>query len=369
MRNLIFTLLFLGAQAFADVGSSTLSDISTGGSSGGGSGDVVGPSSSTDGHAVLFDGPTGKLIKVATGTGYAYVTSGVFSVKSGTSAQYLRADGTVSTLDTSAVAEGSNLYFTNARAIASTLTGYTSGAGTVASSDTVLQAIQKLNGNVAARGDFSGPASSTDNAIVAFDGPGGKTGKNTTVTVGTNQIQVYPHATSDTAVKGSAGTMTLRVGGTDAWYIDYSGAPQLRPAGSSYPVLKANANGNVDRGIWLLTGNLGTITHANYYSGQIGYSGSGPYTPTISAWKSTASQSLVMGYASGDDFPTVSDGTIKVKTGTNLTLDADRVVVKNSVTPASASATCVTGTQAWDSSYVYVCVATDTWKRAALSTW
>lgn len=51
-------------------------------------------------------------------------------------------------LVTSDVAESGNLYFTNARAIGSTLTGYTSGAGTITSSDSVLSAIQKLNGNV-----------------------------------------------------------------------------------------------------------------------------------------------------------------------------------------------------------------------------
>ena len=48
------------------------------------------------------------------------------------------------------VTENTNLYFTNARAIASTLTGYTSGAGTVSATDTILQAIQKLNGNTSA---------------------------------------------------------------------------------------------------------------------------------------------------------------------------------------------------------------------------
>ena len=51
-------------------------------------------------------------------------------------------------LTTSDISEGSNLYFTNARTIASTLTGYTSGAGTITSSDTILTAIQKLNGNI-----------------------------------------------------------------------------------------------------------------------------------------------------------------------------------------------------------------------------
>ena len=53
-------------------------------------------------------------------------------------------------LVTSDIAESGNLYFTNARAIGSTLTGYTSGTGTITSSDSILTAIQKLNGNVSA---------------------------------------------------------------------------------------------------------------------------------------------------------------------------------------------------------------------------
>ena len=51
---------------------------------------------------------------------------------------------------TSNVSEGTNLYYTNARAIASTLTGYISGAGTISATDTILSAIQKLNGNIGA---------------------------------------------------------------------------------------------------------------------------------------------------------------------------------------------------------------------------
>lgn len=47
---------------------------------GGGSGDVVGPSSSVASEVALFDGTTGKLIKRATGSGLAKLTSGVLSV-------------------------------------------------------------------------------------------------------------------------------------------------------------------------------------------------------------------------------------------------------------------------------------------------
>lgn len=59
-----------------------------------------------------------------------------------------RFDTAFSGKTTSNLTEGSNLYFTNARVIASVLTGYVSGSGTITSSDSVLSAIQKLNGNI-----------------------------------------------------------------------------------------------------------------------------------------------------------------------------------------------------------------------------
>ncbi len=38
-------------------------------------------------------------------------------------------------------------------------------------------------------------------------------------------------------------------------------------------------------------------------------------------------------------------------------------------TPASAGAAGVAGTICWDVSYIYVCIATNTWKRAAIASW
>jgi hypothetical protein len=38
-------------------------------------------------------------------------------------------------------------------------------------------------------------------------------------------------------------------------------------------------------------------------------------------------------------------------------------------TPSSAADTGVAGTIAWDASYIYVCTATNTWKRVAIATW
>jgi len=51
-------------------------------------------------------------------------------------------------LDTDDIAEGTALYFTEARVRSTPLTGFTSGAGVVAATDTVLQAFQKLDGNI-----------------------------------------------------------------------------------------------------------------------------------------------------------------------------------------------------------------------------
>ena len=38
-------------------------------------------------------------------------------------------------------------------------------------------------------------------------------------------------------------------------------------------------------------------------------------------------------------------------------------------TPATAGAAGTTGEIAWDANYIYVCVDTDTWVRAAIATW
>jgi len=52
-----------------------------------------------------------------------------------------------------------------------------------------------------------------------------------------------------------------------------------------------------------------------------------------------------------------------------LDVNDDHFRIRSSKTPASAGDTGKQGDICWDSSYVYVCIATDTWKRATISTW
>jgi hypothetical protein len=96
---------------------------------------INGISSWAVGDWIVFNSTTGTWQKIA--------NQSVISVNGLTGAV---------TITTTNIAEGTNLYYTNARGIGSTLTGYVTGAGTISSSDTILSAIQKLNGNIAALG-------------------------------------------------------------------------------------------------------------------------------------------------------------------------------------------------------------------------
>ena len=111
-------------------------------------------------------GPTSTYLETVYQTTYLQYISGVwyslFNFVNVTTldSRYLTAstfntsfDARFGTKTTSNLAEGTGLYYSNARGIGSTLTGYTSGAGTISSADNILQAIQKLNGNVALKGD------------------------------------------------------------------------------------------------------------------------------------------------------------------------------------------------------------------------
>lgn len=53
----------------------------------------------------------------------------------------------------------------------------------------------------------------------------------------------------------------------------------------------------------------------------------------------------------------------------DLIADVQYLRMPNSNTPASAAASGVQGQITWDTNYIYVCVAANTWKRVAISTW
>jgi hypothetical protein len=62
-------------------------------------------------------------------------------------------------------------------------------------------------------------------------------------------------------------------------------------------------------------------------------------------------------------------GTFSQSGGSLLQVNDNRIRIATAKTPASATDTGVAGEICWDANYVYVCTATNTWKRTAISTW
>ena len=86
----------------------------------------------------------------------------------------------------------------------------------------------------------------------------------------------------------------------------------------------------------------------------------------------TAGKSFELWSASAQAVTIDSSGRVGIGTTSPTTLldvNADTVRVRTARTPASASATGATGEICWDANYIYVCTATNTWKRTAIATW
>jgi hypothetical protein len=105
-----------------------------------------------------------------------------------------------------ATSVGNAATLTNSAVIGKVLTGYTSGAGTVAATDTILQAIQKLDGNTAAV-----PGTVTSVSVVSNNGFAG------TVATATSTPAITLTTTVTGMLKGSSvsGIVSAGTSGTD----------------------------------------------------------------------------------------------------------------------------------------------------------
>ena len=73
------------------------------------------------------------------------------------------------------------------------------------------------------------------------------------------------------------------------------------------------------------------------------------------------------GFLSGSPGLTFNKGTNNVVVANTLDVPNFRITASNP--PANSTSTGVAGTVAWDSTHIYVCIATNTWKRVAIATW
>jgi len=204
--------------------------------------------------------------------------------------------------------------------------------------------------------------------------------------------------------------------GNSALYNDMTGGSNIAiGSGALYGVTSGGGNVGVGR-------NTGYNSPNSYYNTLIGYyAGYGVLDNTNSyntfiGYKTgyviqTGSHNILLGYQAGDalttgayniaigydvDLPsntasnqmtignlifgtgingtgtTVSTGNIGIGATdptAKLDINSDILRLRTAKTPASAGATGNQGDICWDADYIYVCVATNTWKRAILSTW
>lgn len=123
-------------------------------------------------NGVSFDGTANITIADSTKQPLNTNLTNIGALANSTGLLYNNGTGGFSYLSatTTNISEGTNLYYTNARAISSLLTGYVSGAGTISATDTILSAIQKLNGNISALTTSVSSVFGRTGAVVAIKG-------------------------------------------------------------------------------------------------------------------------------------------------------------------------------------------------------
>ena len=151
----------------------------------------------------------------------------------------------------------------------------------------------------------------------------------------------------------SSGSVDFTPNGVQSVSLLTSGEMQLMQEVASYPA--ANAYPLIYR-----TGATGTGVFSE--AGNL-----------VLQARTSAARSIVFAGATSEWARISATGQFLIGTATagasKLVVNDDSIQINTAKTPASASATGTLGQVAWDSSYIYVCTTTNTWVRAALTTW
>jgi hypothetical protein len=209
------------------------------------SGDVTGTGTTSITTSILSTTVTNKVLTgYVSGAGTITATDSILqaiqklngnisSLVTGVSSVFGRTGTVIATLgdyNTSQVTENTNLYFTNARSISSILTGYVSGAGTISATDSILSAIQKLNGNITTKENILTISSGltratntiTNNLITGLSGGQtiiGGTGasENLTLSSTSNATKGFINIVDTTKITNTSGGVLSNAGGNSGY--------------------------------------------------------------------------------------------------------------------------------------------------------
>jgi hypothetical protein len=274
-----------------------------------------------------------------------------------------------------------------------TLTGYVSGAGTVAATDTVLQAINKLDGNDALKAPLASPA-----LTGVPTAPTATAGTNTTqvattafVLANSTNISHLEFNNTDKTVwnngKGDFGNNTSfgqnalksAVSGNNFNSVYGTSAAANLAIGTQNVLVGSNSflNATTLNSTTAIGSNAGTIFGSS--GGNVLSNTSGVYIGQDSRpFLDNTTNEIVIGanaIGAGSNTATLGSSSItstilrgNVTTNGNVTATAHNLSALNTA-PASATATGTTGEIRVTATHIYVCTATNTWVRTALTTW
>jgi hypothetical protein len=177
-------------------------------------------------------------------------------------------------------------------------------------------------------------------------------------------IVVTSNAVSSVTLTGYKGGVTT----SSILEINQDTAPAGLLAGGGFevPVATVNTSGNSNVIIGRRAAQNATTSDRNTYIG------------TESGQNSAGTDNLFLGYQSGQNETGSNKLYIENSNSSSPLIygefNNNRVKINGQLeletkTPASASATGTVGEIAWDANYIYICTATNTWKRVAISTW
>jgi hypothetical protein len=154
----------------------------------------------------------------------------------------------------------------------------------------------------------------------------------------------------------AAGNVGIGMNSTAGIKLDISG--DSNTTDHAYIRLTRGAN---TRDVFVITKPFGTLSAANP---QFSY-GIASNTSFFSFQRfdgSTATADIAISTAGNVGIGTTSPTAL-------LDVNSNTVRIRTARTPASAAAAGNAGDICWDADYIYVCTATNTWKRTAISTW
>lgn len=176
---------------------------------------------------------------------------------------------------------------------------------------------------------------------------------------------------TNTASAGNSLFEDFQISGSSKWKVDRQGnatALGFYASAGSGAQPSISFTGSTNTGFYLSGSNVefsGSGTTSLEFDG--GGPGLGLHAASYLAWAAVGSANSTK----DTGLKRSAAGVVQVTAGLSGTgtLSAATLIESASQTPASAAATGTAGTIAWDSSFLYVATAANTWKRVAIATW